>query len=74
MGTQERQRAQKQVPRDAFVPLEYSPGEAIQVDWGEARFFLGGKKLTINMWCMRECYSGDVTAETARAGLIALPP
>ena len=50
---------QKQVPRDAFVPLEYSPGEAIQVDWGEARIFLGGKKLTINMWCMRECYSGE---------------
>lgn len=42
-----------QVPRDAFVPLEYSPGEAIQVDWGEARIILGGKKLTINIWCMR---------------------
>jgi transposase len=23
-------------PADAFVPLEYDPGEAMQIDWGEA--------------------------------------
>lgn len=46
-------------PRNSFVPLEYAPGEAIQVDWGEATVYLAGKKLKLNIWCMRECYSDD---------------
>ena len=49
----------KQQPKNAFVPLEYYPGEAIQVDWGEATVFLSGEKTKINLWCMRECYSDD---------------
>ena len=46
-------------PRDAFIPLEYSPGEAVQVDWGEAVVWLAGKKTTLSLWCMRECCSDD---------------
>ena len=43
-----------------FVPLSYDPGEAIQVDWGEATVYLAGKKIKVNLWCMRECYSADM--------------
>lgn len=49
----------KQQPRDAFVPLEYYPGESVQVDWGEATVCFDGIKTKINIWCMRECYSDD---------------
>ena len=44
----------------AFIPLSYDPGEAIQVDWGEATVYLSGKRTKINLWCMRECYSADM--------------
>ena len=40
-----------------FIPLEFSPGEAIQVDWGEATVYLRGKKMTINLFCARLCSS-----------------
>lgn len=43
-----------------FIPLSYDPGEAIQVDWGEGTVYLAGKKIKINLWCMRECYSADI--------------
>lgn len=43
-----------------FIPLSYDPGEAVQVDWGEATVYLAGKKIKVNLWCMRECYSADM--------------
>jgi len=43
-----------------FVPLSYEPGEAIQIDWGEATIYLAGKKIKLNLFCMRECYSADI--------------
>lgn len=43
-----------------FIPLEYAPGEAIQVDWGECTVYIDGEKVKINIWCMRECYSADI--------------
>jgi len=43
----------------AFIPLEYEPGEAIQVDWGECTVYLCGERIKLNLWCMRECYSSD---------------
>lgn len=45
---------------NVFVPLAYEPAEAIQVDWGEATIILAGIKQKIQIWCMRECYSGDI--------------
>lgn len=45
---------------DIFVPLSYEPAEAVQVDWGEATIILDGCKQKIQIWCMRECYSGDI--------------
>lgn len=49
----------KQQPQNAFIPLEYYPGEAIQVDWGEATAYLSGNSIKVQIWCMRECYSDD---------------
>jgi len=40
-----------------FIPLEFSPGEAMQVDWGEATIYLRGRKMTINLFCARLCSS-----------------
>ena len=45
---------------NVFVPLSYDPAEAVQVDWGEATVILGGIKQKIQIWCMRECHSGDI--------------
>lgn len=50
----------KDTPQKAFLPLEYDPGEAVQIDWGEAIAYLQGKKTRIYLWCMRECYSADI--------------
>lgn len=40
-----------------FVPLRFAPGEAIQIDWGEATVYLNGEKLVINLFCARLCHS-----------------
>lgn len=40
-----------------FIPLEFSPGEAMQIDWGEATVYILGKKLTVNLFCARLCSS-----------------
>ncbi len=42
---------------EAFVPLEFDPGEAMQVDWGEATVLMGGKKTTVHVFCARLCFS-----------------
>lgn len=43
---------------EAFVPLAFSPGDAVQIDWGEAKVYLAGKKLVVNLFCARLCCSG----------------
>lgn len=45
---------------DIFVPLSYEPAEAVQIDWGEATVNIAGIKQKIQIWCMRECSSGDI--------------
>jgi len=50
----------KDKQRKVFVPLSYEPGEAIQIDWGEATIYLAGQKIKLNLFCMRECYSADI--------------
>lgn len=42
---------------EAFVPLYFAPGDAIQIDWGEATVSLAGDKLVVNLFCARLCYS-----------------
>lgn len=41
----------------AYLPLLFCPGEALQVDWGEAYVYIRGNKEKINLFCARLCYS-----------------
>lgn len=50
-------RSMKQSQPEAFVPLAFSPGEAMQIDWGQAYIYCGGTKRTINLFCARLCSS-----------------
>ena len=43
--------------REAFVPLAFEPGDAMQIDWGECGIYLNGEKLTVYLFCARLCYS-----------------
>lgn len=42
---------------EAFVPLAFTPGDAMQIDWGEATVYLCGEKKVVNLFCARLCYS-----------------
>lgn len=48
--------ARGKIPK-AFIPLQFDPGDAMQVDWGEATVYLAGEKTAINLFCARLCYS-----------------
>ena len=41
----------------AFIPLQFEPGQAMQVDWGEATVYLSSEKTIVNIFCARLCYS-----------------
>ena len=41
----------------AFIPLSFAPGEAMQVDWGEASIYLNENKQKFYFFCGRLCYS-----------------
>lgn len=43
--------------QEAFVPLAFPAGDAMQVDWGEATVYMGGVKTVVNLFCARLCYS-----------------
>lgn len=42
---------------EAFIPLSFSPGEAMQIDWGEAVVYINGARQTVNLFCARLCSS-----------------
>ena len=48
----------RQKTQEAFVPLAFPAGDALQIDWGEATVYLNGVKTTVNLFCARLCYSG----------------
>lgn len=48
----------REKPQEAFVPLSFPPGDAMQIDWGEATVYLSGEKTVVNLFCARLCYSG----------------
>ena len=48
----------REKPLEAFVPLSFPPGDAMQIDWGEATIYLSGVKTAVNLFCARLCYSG----------------
>ena len=47
----------KQIIPAAFLPLEFDPGEAVQIDWGEAYAYVAGKREKVNLFCARLCNS-----------------
>lgn len=53
-------RVEQIVPPQADIPLEYDPGDAIQIDWGEATIYLNNQKTKVNFFCGRLCYSCDI--------------
>lgn len=40
-----------------YIPLRFAPGEAVQIDWGEATIYLNGSKRVVNLFCARLCHS-----------------
>lgn len=42
---------------EVFIPLAFSPGEAMQADWGEAVVYINGDRQTVNLFCARLCSS-----------------
>lgn len=53
-------RDEHSVPTQADVPLEYEPGDAIQIDWGECTAYLDNVKHKLSFFCGRLCYSCDI--------------
>lgn len=53
-------RIEVSVPPQADVPLEYEPGDAVQIDWGEATVYIDGTKCKVYFFCGRLCYSCDI--------------
>ena len=53
IGQQRRERRRPQV----YLPLEFDPGSDAQVDWGEALAEIAGIRVTVQLFCMRLCYS-----------------
>ena len=44
-------------PREVSIPLEFAPGEAMQIDFGEAYGYYKGRKIKFQIFCARLCYS-----------------
>lgn len=53
-------KGERTVPPQSSVPLSYAPGEAVQIDWGEATVYLDGQKTKVHTFCGRLCYSCDI--------------
>ncbi|MDD2402862.1 MAG: IS21 family transposase [Clostridia bacterium] len=60
-------KGERSVPPQSNVPLSYEPGEAIQIDWGEATIYLGGQKTKVNTFCARLCYSCDIFVQAFKS-------
>jgi len=51
---------QNAVPPQTIMPLSYQPGEALQIDWGEATVYINDIKTRLYTFCARLCYSCDI--------------
>ena len=60
-------KAERVVPPKSSVPLSYAPGEAVQIDWGEATIYLDGQKTKVYTFCGRLCYSCDIFVQVYKA-------
>lgn len=43
-----------------FIPLEFDPGEAAQVDWGTGVAYIAGQRTVVQLFCMRLCHSAAI--------------
>ena len=60
-------RDERTVPPQSSVPLSYAPGEAVQIDWGEATVYINGQKTKVYTFCGRLCYSCDMFVQAYKA-------
>ena len=60
-------KAERLVPPQSSVPLSYAPGEAVQIDWGEATVYIDGQKTKVHTFCGRLCYSCDIFVQVYKA-------
>ncbi len=51
------QQRKKRTAKNAFLPLEFEPGQDAQVDWGEAEVEMNGERLMVQLFIMRLNYS-----------------
>lgn len=54
-------------PPNSDIPLAYDPGEAVQIDWGEATAYLDGLKTKVSLFCARLCNSCDILVQAYRS-------
>ena len=47
----------RSLQQEVFFPLEFTPGEEAQVDWGTAGVLISGRPVKAHLFCMRLCYS-----------------
>ena len=50
-------RKYKNRTKEAFVPLAFPFGDAVQVDWGEVTSYIAGERIVVNIFCARLCAS-----------------
>ena len=43
--------------QQVYVPLRFFPGDSAQIDWGETKVYMGGSRVTVNLFCSRLCHS-----------------
>lgn len=43
--------------QQVYVPLRFFPGDSAQIDWGEAKVYMGGTRMIVNLFCARLCHS-----------------
>ena len=60
-------KSERTVPPQSSVPLSYAPGEAVQIDWGEATIYLDEQKTKVYTFCGRLCYSCDIFVQVFKA-------
>lgn len=60
-------KGEQSVPPQAIMPLSYEPGEAIQIDWGEATAYFGSEKTKVHIFCGRLCYSCDIFVQAFKS-------
>ncbi|QNO13305.1 IS21 family transposase [Alkalicella caledoniensis] len=60
-------REEQKVPPQSNVPLSYEPGEAVQIDWGEATVYLSNEKTKLYTFCARLCYSCDIFVQVFKS-------